>query len=123
MLYRNWEELARIHVAYLRLNAGRFPTDARLANLIGELTMRSDQFATMWATGEVSDCTTGDMYLQHPTVGTVTVAYQVWLQPDSPGHRLEIYTPNDASSAGAVKLLAQSARTRRSACGQGSESL
>lgn len=106
-LHRNWHELARIHVAYLRLTAGRFPTDARLANLIGELTMRSDQFAAMWATGEVADCTTGDMRLQHPTVGPVNVAYQVWLQPDSPDHRLEIYTPNDASSADALRILTQ----------------
>lgn len=105
-LHRNWDELARIHVAYLRLTAGRYPTDARLANLIGELTMRSDRFAELWATGEVSDCTTGDMHLQHPTIGAVSVAYHVWLQPDSPDLRLEIYTPNDASSADALRLLA-----------------
>nr|WP_238391754.1 MULTISPECIES: hypothetical protein [unclassified Mycolicibacterium] len=104
-LHRNWDELARVHVAYLRLTAGRFPSDARLANLIGELSMRSDQFAQMWATGEVSDCTTGDMHLQHPTVGATSIAYQVWLQPDSPDHRLEVYTPNDASSADALQLL------------------
>ncbi|GHA00078.1 helix-turn-helix transcriptional regulator [Streptomyces bluensis] len=108
-LHRNWEELARTHVAYLRLTAGRFPTDARLANLIGELTMRSDQFAGMWATGEVADCTTGDMHLHHPTVGTASIAYQVWLQPDSPDHRIEIYTPNDASSADALHLLTRHA--------------
>lgn len=104
-LHRNWDELARIHVAYLRLTAGRFPTDARLAELLGELTMRSDEFATMWATGEVADCTTGDMHLQHPTVGAVSVTYQVWLQPDSPDHRLEIYTPNDTSTADALRIL------------------
>jgi transcriptional regulator with XRE-family HTH domain len=108
-LHRNWEELARVHVAYLRLTAGRFPTDARLANLIGELAMRSDVFATMWATGEVADCTTGDMRLHHPTIGATNVAYQVWLQPDSPDHRLEIYTPNDPASADALRLLAQHA--------------
>ncbi|WP_020573212.1 helix-turn-helix transcriptional regulator [Actinopolymorpha alba] len=104
-LHRNWDELARVHVAYLRLTAGRFPTDARLAELIGELTMRSDEFATMWATGEVADCTVGDMHLEHPTVGAASVAYQVWLQPDSPDHRLEIYTPNDTSSADALRVL------------------
>ncbi|MFF3868919.1 helix-turn-helix transcriptional regulator [Micromonospora sp. NPDC001898] len=108
-LHRNWDELARVHVAYLRLTAGRFPTDARLANLIGELTMRSDQFGSMWATGEVADCTTGDMHLQHPTVGAASIAYQVWLQPDSPDHRLEIYTPNDASTADALRILTQRA--------------
>ncbi|MFI6024856.1 helix-turn-helix domain-containing protein [Amycolatopsis magusensis] len=122
-LHHNWAELARVHVAYLRLTAGRFPTDARLAALIGELTMRSDEFATLWATGDVADCTVGAMNLRHPTVGAVDVTYQVWLQPDSPGHRLEIYTPDDPASADALRLLthqshrdpAGAARPRRSA--------
>lgn len=105
-LHRNWDELARIHVAYLRLTAGRFPTDARLARLIGELTMRSSEFATMWAIGEVADCTVGTLNLRHPTVGAANVTYQVWLQPDSPDHRLEVYTPNDPGSADALRLLA-----------------
>lgn len=104
-LYRNWRELARVHVAYLRLTAGRYPTDARLAELVGELTMGSDEFAALWATGEVADCTTGRMDLRHPTVGGVSVDYQVWLQPDSPDHRLEIYTPNDPGSADALRIL------------------
>ncbi|MFC7987384.1 helix-turn-helix transcriptional regulator [Streptomyces sp. NPDC057336] len=106
-MYRNWHELARVHVAYLRLTAGRYPTDARLAALIGELTMHSDDFAMMWATGDVSDCTVGAMHLQHPTVGAVNVEYQVWLQPDSPDHRVEIYTANDPTSSDAVRVLTQ----------------
>ncbi|MEV6359273.1 helix-turn-helix transcriptional regulator [Nocardia asteroides] len=104
-LHRNWAELARVHVAYLRLTAGRYPTDARLAELIGELAMRSTEFATLWAEGEVADCTVGTMRLHHPTVGGVDVDYQVWLQPDSPDHRLEVYTPRDARSADALRLL------------------
>jgi hypothetical protein len=106
-LHRNRAELARIHVAYLRLTAGRHPTDARLAGLIGELTIRSDDFAALWATGDVADCTVGAMCLKHPTVGAVSVDYQVWLQSDSPDHRLEIYTPNDPGSADALKILTQ----------------
>lgn len=104
-LHQNWEELARIHVAYLRLTAGRYPTDARLAELIGELAMRSPDFAKLWAKGDVADCTVGTMRLRHPTVGRVDVDYQVWLQPESPDHRLEVYTPNDTASADALRLL------------------
>ncbi|MGC7096242.1 helix-turn-helix domain-containing protein [Amycolatopsis lurida] len=111
-LHRNWDELARIHVAYLRLTAGRFPTDARLAALIGELSMRSDEFASLWATGDVADCTVGPMYLRHPTLGAVDVTYQVWLQPDSPDHRLEIYTPNDPASADALRILTHQSERR-----------
>ncbi|MGW1016585.1 helix-turn-helix transcriptional regulator [Streptomyces niveus] len=104
-LHGNWDELARVHVAFLRFTAGRYPTDRRLAELIGELVMRSDDFARMWASGDVADCTVGTMRLRHPTVGRVDVDYQVWLQPDSPEHRLEIYTANDESSADALRLL------------------
>ncbi|MFD4274701.1 helix-turn-helix transcriptional regulator [Streptomyces cyaneofuscatus] len=105
-LHENWDELARIHVAYLRFTAGRYPTDRRLAELIGELVMRSDDFARLWATGDVADCTVGTMRMRHPTVGRVSVDYQVWLQPDIPDHRLEIYTANDEPSADALRLLA-----------------
>jgi transcriptional regulator with XRE-family HTH domain len=107
-LYRNWEQLARIHVAYLRLTAGRYPDDARLAELLGGLTMHSSEFATMWATGDVADCTTGPMDLQHPTVGRLNVDYQVWLQPDSPDQRLEVYTPRDPPAQDALRLLRRS---------------
>ncbi|WP_028935566.1 helix-turn-helix transcriptional regulator [Pseudonocardia spinosispora] len=109
-LYRNWAELADAHVAYLRLIAGRHPTDARMAELIGELTMRSDDFATRWAGGDVADCTVGTMELRHPTVGAASVDFQVWIQPDSPDHRLEVYTPNDAGSADALSILAHQSR-------------
>ncbi|MDO4259017.1 MAG: helix-turn-helix transcriptional regulator [Actinomycetaceae bacterium] len=104
-LYRNWDELARIHIGYLRLTSGRYPDDAKLAELIGELSMHSREFSTIWATGEVADCTSGPMNLQHPTIGAVNIDYQVWLQPDSPDHRLEIYTPRDNTSRDAVRLL------------------
>jgi transcriptional regulator with XRE-family HTH domain len=111
-LHRNWAELARIHVGYLRLSAGRYPTDALLAELIGELAMHSREFARLWAEGDVADCTVGTMRLRHPTVGRLDVDYQVWLQPDSPDHRLEIYTPHDTPSADALRLLASHAADR-----------
>ena len=104
-LHRNWHELARAHVAYLRLTAGRYPTDARLAELIGELAMHSGEFATLWANGDVADCTVGAMPLRHPTIGAVDIDYQVWLQPDSHDHRLEVYVPNDNASCDALRLL------------------
>ncbi|MDR1427304.1 MAG: helix-turn-helix transcriptional regulator [Bifidobacteriaceae bacterium] len=104
-LYANWDDLAPVHVAYLRLTAGRYPGDARLAELIGELSIRSSEFSTLWARGEVADCTVGNMVLAHPTLGRLDLDYQVWLQPESPDHRLEIYTRNDNATADALALL------------------
>ncbi|WP_199823944.1 helix-turn-helix transcriptional regulator [Streptomyces sp. NBRC 109706] len=116
-LHRNWDELARVHVAYLRFTAGRNPTDRRLARLIGELVMHSEDFARLWAVGDVADCTVGTMRLRHPTVGRVDVDYQVWLQPDSVDHRLEIYTPYDDPSADALRLLSGQVADQRAAAG------
>ncbi|MED7931179.1 helix-turn-helix transcriptional regulator [Nonomuraea sp. LP-02] len=110
-LHRNWDDLAKTHVAYLRLVSGRHPHDARLAELIGELTMRSRDFVALWAAGHVGDCTAGVKLLRHPTVGNLDVGYQVWLQPDSPDHRLEIYTAHDQSSSDALRLLTAGTRT------------
>jgi transcriptional regulator with XRE-family HTH domain len=104
-LYANWEKLARTHVAYLRLTSGRYPHDARLAELIGELAMKSQEFASLWAEGDVADCTVGNMLLSHPVLGELDIDYQVWLQPESPDHRLEIYTPNNDSTREALGLL------------------
>lgn len=104
-LYSNWADLARIHVAYLRFTSGKFPGDARLAELIGELSMKSDEFASLWAEGDVADCTVGRMVLSHPTLGGIDIDYQVWLQPESPDHRLEVYTPNNVSTRDTLSLL------------------
>ncbi|MBP6685457.1 MAG: helix-turn-helix domain-containing protein [Leucobacter sp.] len=109
--YRNWEELARIHIGYLRLTSGRYPNDATLAALIGELSMHSHEFARLWAAGEVADCTTGQMLLNHPLLGKVDLDYQVWLQPDSPDHRLEVYTPRNEATRAALARMTGSTET------------
>ena len=114
-LYRDWNRLARVHIGYLRLTSGRYPTDGSLAELIGELVMRSPEFATLWTSGHVADCTTGPMDLQHPTIGRVDVDYQVWRQPDGPDHRLEVYTPREPASEDALRLLDADAATPRPA--------
>ena len=79
--------------------------DAGLAELIGELAAGSGDFASLWAEGDVADCTVGRMLLSHPTMGSLDVDYQVWSQPESPDHRLEVYTPNDAPTRNALALL------------------
>ncbi|NJP82093.1 transcriptional regulator, partial [Streptomyces sp. AA8] len=63
--------------------------------------------------GRRADCTVGTMHLQHPTVGDIDVDYQVWLQPESPDHRLEVYTPNDTASADALRLLSNQVADQR----------
>ncbi|MBA8807911.1 helix-turn-helix domain-containing protein [Promicromonospora sukumoe] len=105
-LYPDWRAEARTYIAYLRLISGKYPGDKRLAELVGELCMRDADFAALWAGGHVGECTSGTKRMRHPLVGELRVDYQIWLQADSPDHRLEVYTPADEPSADALALLA-----------------
>jgi MmyB-like transcription regulator ligand binding domain len=43
-LYPDWQGLARAVVSYLRMEAARKPDDPRLAELVGDLSIRDEQF-------------------------------------------------------------------------------
>lgn len=102
----DWEHHARTHVAYLRMVSGRHPDDRLLAELIGELTMRSPDFARFWASGSVRECAFGQRALRHPEVGELTLDYHVLSWPAMPDHRIEFYTaPPGAPSHDALVLL------------------
>ena len=111
-LYRDWQAKARTHVAYLRFVSGKYPDDTKLAELVGELCMKDADFAAMWASGRVGECTFGTKHFHHPLVGDLSVDFQIWLQADRPDHRLEVYTPADEPSADALALLATISRTK-----------
>lgn len=104
-LYGDWPAKARAVVGTLRVAAGRHPDDAALAALVGELTVRSPEFADMWAAHRVKAGGEATYEMRHPLVGTMTVTQQA-LQTES-GHTVVIATtaPGSASRA-AMALLA-----------------
>jgi transcriptional regulator with XRE-family HTH domain len=105
--YVDWERCAHAHVGFLRLAAGRDPNDSELAALIGELSVKSEQFARWWATHEVRQKTRGTKRYRHPAVGEVTVHYETLVLPDDPSQSLVTYTTEPGSpSETALKLLA-----------------
>ncbi|GAA3746441.1 helix-turn-helix domain-containing protein [Salinactinospora qingdaonensis] len=105
-LYTDWAEEAALAVASLRLTAGRYPDDRRLAELIGQLTMQSPAFAERWTRHPVRTCTSGTKRLHHPTVGTMELAFETLQIPGSPGQRIIAYSAEPGSaSEGALRLL------------------
>src|SRR3984957_11808668 len=48
-LHQDWEEMTARVVPYLRSVAGPDVDDPRLVELVGELSLRSDRFRTLWA--------------------------------------------------------------------------
>ncbi|MBW8792065.1 MAG: helix-turn-helix domain-containing protein [Streptomyces sp.] len=105
-LYRNWDDQAQLAVAALRLVAGRHPDDRSLAELIGQLTMHSDEFASLWAQHPVRTCTSGVKHLRHPLVGAMELSFENLVIPGTSGQRMIAYTAEPGSpSEAALRLL------------------
>ena len=106
-LYVDWRSKARTMVGSLRLVAGRHPEDALLASLIGELSMKSPEFAGMWSDHRVRPCEANEYELRHPLVGRLTVTQQLLTPARSPEQSLVVVTTKEGSSAeNTLKLLA-----------------
>lgn len=105
--YVDWEAIARDNVAALRMHAGRCPDDPELASLIGELTVRSPEFADLWADHEVRTQSHGVKRYLHPVVGEVTVSFEAMPVADAAEQTLFIYSAERGSpSEQALQLLA-----------------
>jgi transcriptional regulator with XRE-family HTH domain len=115
-LYVEWERHARETVGYLRHCAGRYPDDPGIASLVGELSVKSKQFARWWADHLVREKTTGTKRFRHPAVGELTLAYETLVPPGAPDQALVTYTAEPGSeSETALRLLASWAATEEHA--------
>jgi transcriptional regulator with XRE-family HTH domain len=105
--YGDWERAANDTVAILRTEAGRDPYDSSLSDLVGELSTRSEEFRTRWASHNVRIHRTGAKDLHHPVVGDLSLTYEMLdLSADS-GLVIVAYTAEPGSkSAEALDLLA-----------------
>jgi transcriptional regulator with XRE-family HTH domain len=105
-LYLEWPRKAREVVGFLRLDAGRHPDDPRLAELIGELSMRSAEFRQLWAAHDVRDKSHGRHQLRHPLVGELTIDYETLRPSDDPDQVLVVCSAEPGSpSESALRLL------------------
>ncbi|MBC3842995.1 transcriptional regulator [Streptacidiphilus sp. 4-A2] len=89
--------------------AGQYPQDAALHTLVGELSARSSDFASMWADHRVKPCTVAEYEMRHPLVGPLTVTQQTLSHGPGPG--IVVATAQaDSPSRAALTLLAQAVR-------------
>lgn len=105
-LHRDWAEEAALAVASLRYVAAQYSDDRLLAELVGDLSMHSPDFARLWARHDVRLCSSGTKRLHHPQVGDLDLHYEALHLPDSDGQRLLVHTADPGSSAAdALRLL------------------
>ncbi|WP_033822737.1 helix-turn-helix domain-containing protein, partial [Kitasatospora sp. MBT63] len=121
-LYDDWEGKATDVVGFLRLDAGSFPDDPRLAALIGELSLKSEDFRRLWAAHDVRDKGHGTKELHHPLVGRLTLQYETLRLPADPDQVLLTYHAEPGSpSAESLRLLASWAATEATEAATASE--
>ncbi|MEU8621479.1 helix-turn-helix transcriptional regulator [Streptomyces sp. NPDC048623] len=108
-LYIDWECKATEVVSLLRLYAGVYPDDQELLSLVGELSVRSEEFRSLWAAHTVTDKGHGTKGMRHPLVGEMTLAYEsLKISGDDPELVLVTYHAEPGSpAADALRLLAQ----------------
>ena len=111
-LYADWTAKARAVVATLRMASGRYLDDPRLAALVGDLSVRSTEFATLWADQRVKSCGDAVYEMRHPLVGTMTVTHQA-LATEHDEHVVVATTEPGSPSHAAMTLLTHTTATTR----------
>jgi hypothetical protein len=102
-----WEQKASDVVSYLRMDAGCHPDDPRLSALVGELSVKSEEFRRLWATHDVKEKNFGVKQLRHPLVGDLTLNFESFPLSDGTEQALITYHAEPGSpSAEALRLLA-----------------
>jgi transcriptional regulator with XRE-family HTH domain len=110
--YPDWERQAQDVVAMLRTEAGRSPHDKALANLVGELSTRSENFRAWWAAHNVRFHRTGTKRFHHPVVGDLILTYEALDLAADEGLRISAYSAEPGTpSDDALRLLATWAAT------------
>ncbi|WP_017595275.1 helix-turn-helix domain-containing protein [Nocardiopsis potens] len=106
-LFVDWESKAADIVSHLRMDAGCYPDDPKLSALVGELSVKSDDFRLLWAAHNVREKGHGTKRFHHPVVGDLTLAFETFHLPDDSAQSLFTYHAEPGSpSAEALRLLA-----------------
>ncbi|WP_030240856.1 helix-turn-helix transcriptional regulator [Streptomyces sp. NRRL S-350] len=104
--YRQWDAVAAETVSYLRRDAGLHPEDPALGALVGELSLRSEDFRRLWADHLVREKTHGVKLVRHPLVGDLDFGYETLGVNGSPDQLLVVYTaPVGSPTAQKLALL------------------
>ncbi|WP_033287039.1 helix-turn-helix domain-containing protein [Streptomyces sp. NRRL F-525] len=106
-LFVDWDHKANDVVSQLRMDAGAHPDDPRLSALVGELSVKSEEFRRLWATHDVKEKCHGIQRLHHPLVGELDLRLESFHQAGAHERMLVTYHAEPGSpSEEALRLLA-----------------
>ncbi|HEY7049721.1 MAG TPA: helix-turn-helix transcriptional regulator [Jatrophihabitantaceae bacterium] len=90
-VYPDWDDVAAETVASLRASVAGHLDDARLTRLVGELSLKSAEFRTLWARQDVRAKTSGRKRVHSPEIGEVTVHWEALQVASAPGQVVVTY--------------------------------
>ncbi|WP_250562518.1 helix-turn-helix transcriptional regulator [Sphaerisporangium fuscum] len=90
-LFPDWHTQVRGCAARLRAQAGTDPDAPDLTNLVGELLLKSPDFAKLWERYDVKGRKPPHKTFHHPHVGQITLASQSMHLEGTQGQRLGVY--------------------------------
>lgn len=94
-----WSEMAQTCVAILRREAALHPGDREMRDLVGELSLRDEDFRRWWGAHRVAERRRGTKRLHHPVVGDLDLDWDVMTSADDPEQQLITWTAAPGSSA------------------------
>src|ERR1700722_20018419 len=95
----DWDAMTARAVPHLRSIVGADTGDPRLAELVGDLSLRSERFRTLWARQDVKHKSTGTSLFNHPQVGPLELNYEQLLIPGSGRQALVTYHAQPGSDS------------------------
>jgi transcriptional regulator with XRE-family HTH domain len=115
-LHPDWARAAAGMVASFRASIGTDADDPRTAQLVGELSLASEEFRQLWARHDVKALAGSPARIRHPQVGLLELGREKLAIGDSGGQLLVIYHAEPGSdSARSLALLGSLAATDEAA--------
>lgn len=110
----DFEGFALQYMGMLRTAIAKDPTHPRATEIVGELSIHSSDFRRLWARYDVREAVHGTKLFHHPEVGDITLTWDTYPLPGSPGPVLLTYTTAPGSAdAERLQLLASLHATRK----------
>jgi transcriptional regulator with XRE-family HTH domain len=107
-LYPDWPKAITGMVASFRASVGTDTDDPRTVQLVGELSLASEEFRKIWARHDVRALAGGAAVMNHPEAGRLALRREKLPVGDTNGQLLVIYhaEPGSASAAALARLAA-----------------
>ncbi|MDL9946765.1 helix-turn-helix transcriptional regulator [Gordonia sp. ABSL11-1] len=98
----DWQRSAAAAIAHLRAQTRTGISDDRFHQLVGELTVNSDDFRRLWARHDVHTATGGVVTINHPTAGPLRLLTEKFAYTGNGGLELLLFHPEAGSRTAKV---------------------